>query len=49
MREHEVPTHVQAEDRGAAVVHLPADRGDDGGVRPVLRRIPLRPPSGRPR
>ena len=25
------------------MVHLPAGRGDDGGVRPVLRRIPLRP------
>ena len=29
--------------QGAAGVHLPAGRGDDGGVRPVLRRIPLRP------
>ncbi len=29
--------------QGPAVVHLPAGRGDDGGVRPVLRRIPLRP------
>ena len=29
--------------QGSAVVHLPADRGADGGVRPVLRRIPLRP------
>ena len=29
--------------QGAAGVHLPAGRSDDGGVRPVLRRIPLRP------
>ena len=29
--------------QGPAGVHIPADRGDDGGVRPVLRRIPLRP------
>ena len=29
--------------QGPAGVHLPAGRGDDGGVRPVLRRIPLRP------
>ena len=28
---------------GAALVHLPADSGDDGGVRPLLRRVPVRP------
>ena len=43
MREHEVPTHVQAEGPGAAGVHLSPDRGGDGGVRHLVRRIPLRP------
>ena len=28
---------------GAALVHLSADSGDGGGMRPLLRRIPLRP------
>ena len=28
---------------GAALVHLPTDSGDDGGVRFVLRRVPVRP------
>ena len=28
--------------QGAAVVHVPADRCDDRGVRAVLRRVPLR-------
>ena len=31
---------------GAAGIHLPADRGGGGGVRHLIRRIPLRP--GRP-
>ena len=28
MTEHEVPTHVQAEDRVGPLVHVPADRGE---------------------
>ena len=43
MREHEVPTHVQAEDRVLLWFTFPADRGYDGCVRPVLRRVQLRP------
>ena len=43
MREHEVPTHVQAEDKVLLWFTFPTDRGGGGGVRRGLRRLPLLP------
>ena len=43
MREHEVPTHVQAEDRVLLGLTFPPDRGGDRPLRPGLRPLPLRP------
>ena len=43
MRAHEVPTHVQAEDRVAAGAHLPPDRGGDRPLRPGPTASPATP------
>ena len=44
MREHEVPTHVQAEDRVLLWLTFPPDRGDDGDLCALSYGvIPLRP------
>ncbi len=41
MREHEVPTHVQAEDKALLWFTFPQDRGSGGHLRRGLRRLPL--------